>query len=91
MAEDQARLAGLLAEVRQQLTAHSSLDEATRRRLEAHLVEVEEALGAHPSGRPRAESLAARLGETAAGFEASHPNLAVTVGGIIDALGQLGI
>ena len=32
-----------------------------------------------------------RLGESAVGFEASHPTLAVTVSGLIDALGNLGI
>ncbi len=91
MADDQERLPQLLAELRSQLAASTSVDPGIRRRLEATIADVERVLGGQPPKSARAESLAARLGETAVDFEASHPTLAVTLGGIIDALGNLGI
>ena len=97
MATDIDRLPQLLAQLKSQLAAATSVDEETRRQLETTIGDVERLLGGQfPEGArspksARAESLAGRLGETAADFEASHPTLAVTVSGIIDALGNLGI
>jgi hypothetical protein len=85
------RLAELLAELRSQLAVSKSIDEGTRRRLETTIADVERVLSGEPPRTARAESLAGRLSDTATGFEASHPTLAVTVSGIIDALGNLGI
>jgi hypothetical protein len=91
MADDQERLPQLLAELRSQLAASKSIDDGTRRRLEATLGDVERVLsGGSPSGA-RSESLTGRLSDTATDFEASHPTLAVTISGLIDALGNLGI
>ena len=91
MAEDQDRLPQLVAELRAQLAQSKSIDAVTRRRLETTIDDVERVLGGHSPHGPKSESLAARLGESAVGFEASHPTLAVTVSGLIDALGNLGI
>ena len=91
MASDSARLSRLLAELRSQLALSKSLDTADRSRLETTLDDVERALGETAAKGPRTETLAARLGESAAGFEASHPTLATTLEGLIDALGNLGI
>ena len=91
MAEDQERLPQLLTELRSQLAASTSIDDGTRRRLEATIADIERLLGGPAPKSARAESLAGRLGDTAVDFEASHPTLAVTISGIIDALGNLGI
>jgi len=91
MAEDRERLPQLLAQLRSQLAASTSVDADTREKLEATIADVDRALAGRPPKGARAESLAGRLGESAVDFEASHPTLAVTVSGIIDILGQLGI
>ncbi len=90
MAES-ARLSRLLAELRSQLALSKSLDADERRQLESTIDDVERVLAGSAAQGPRAESLAARLGETATEFEAKHPTLAVALEGIIDALGNLGI
>jgi hypothetical protein len=91
MADDEQRLPQLLAELRSQLATSKSIDEGTRRRLEATIADAERVLAGGPPKSARAESLAGRFSETAVDFEASHPNVAFTISGIIDALGNLGI
>jgi len=91
MADDQERLPQLLAELRSQLAASKSIDDGTRHRLEATLGDVERVLSGGSPTSARSESLTGRLSATATGFEASHPTLAVTISGLIDALGNLGI
>ncbi len=91
MAQNPERLPQLLAQLRSQLAASTSIDAHARQDLETTIADVERALAGRPPKGDRAESLAGRLGETAVDFEVSHPNLAVTVSGIIDILGQLGI
>lgn len=100
MTEQHEQLRADLDELRRQLEATPSLDAASRSLIERTIADVEKVLadqnsgrtvgteGARPTGRG---SLAGRLAEAAKRFEATHPTLSGTVGGIIDALAQMGI
>jgi hypothetical protein len=74
----------------------SALDPAITANLEGSIAELEQLLlnraaqetpvqSRHPSG------LVDRFAEAARHFEDSHPGLSGTIGGVIDALGRMGI
>lgn len=100
MTEQHEQLRADLDELRRQLEATPSLDAASRSLIERTIADVEKVLADQNSGRTAATdgarptgrgSLAGRLAEAAKRFEATHPTLSGTVGGIIDALAQMGI
>ena len=66
-------------------------DEATRRRLERLVGEIEQTL-ADPSDRKSdADSLGDQLKASVLGFEASHPRLAGVMNEVVEKLGHMGI
>jgi hypothetical protein len=95
MNDDRAKLSELLQQLQAQLSASSTLEAATRRRLEHALDEAQHVLAAPPAAGPGSsgspEPLGKRLEDVALEFETSHPALAGTVSSIIDALGRMGI
>ena len=66
MAEDRARLQQLFAELRTQLSASTSIDGETRRRLEATILDTERALAGQPPTQPTSKTLSERLAAVAA-------------------------
>jgi chromosome segregation ATPase len=84
------KLRATLHELEAELRDIDSLDDDTRKELAQAAVDIAETLtrGERSDQTDRAEgSLRDRLQE----FEASHPQLAMIVGRLIDGLGQLGI
>jgi hypothetical protein len=96
----QSTLAGLQAE----LSDLEELDPVTRDRLQATLNDIGAAL-AGQTGRASLDdeegstidqnesqqSLAERLNDVTRGLESTHPELSTTLGGVINALAQMGI
>jgi chromosome segregation ATPase len=84
MSERLDKLRTSLAELQQELAAVDSLDDAAREQLADAASEI----GKRTERTSQAEnSLKDRLVD----FEASHPQLAIIVGRLLDGLGQLGI
>jgi hypothetical protein len=101
MPDDVEKLRRATADLHDALQTAHDLDPETRKLLERTLAEVRAVLegAAAPAdakadaGRAGAEQLPLRrqLAEAAAEFEGSHPTLAGTLRGVIDALAQIGI
>jgi division protein CdvB (Snf7/Vps24/ESCRT-III family) len=90
MADASDKLRATLKELEVELGAIESLDDATREQLADAAAEIAASLrrGKRSDKSRRAEdSLQGRLDE----FEASHPQLAIIVGRLLDGLAQLGI
>jgi hypothetical protein len=90
MSERLDKLRTSLAELQQELAAVDSLDDAAREQLADAASEIAATLrrGKRTERTSQAEnSLKDRLVD----FEASHPQLAIIVGRLLDGLGQLGI
>jgi hypothetical protein len=73
-----------------QLDAMRSTHPDVARHLDATVAEAKSLL-AVPGGKSKAPPITARLKDTMLQYEASHPNLALALGGLIDALSQMGI
>lgn len=98
MADDRHDLRATLTELHRQLAAAKSLDPESEAMLRQVVADIEQALsrrlgGAEPlpAGATSQRSLARRLGDAARGFEATHPTLSAALGGVADALAQIGI
>jgi len=90
MADRLDKLRATLSELEQGLRETDSLDDATREQLASAAAEIAASLrrGERSAETRRAEdSLQGRLSD----FEASHPQLAIVVGRLLDGLAQLGI
>ena len=90
MADRLDKLRAALSELEAELDAVDSLDDATREQLADAAAEIAASLrrGKRSEKTQHAEhSLQTRLDE----FEASHPQLALIVGRLLDGLAQLGI
>ena len=84
------KLRATLHELENELREIDSLDDATRKQLADAALEITRALArAEPS--EQTDEVAGSLRERLEEFEASHPQLALIVGRLIDGLGQLGI
>ena len=92
MVEKQNELLALLKRLQAQVQETPNLDPQTAEQIQRIVREIESSLpGPNQSVSEEEPSLADRLKETALEFEASHPTLSGTVGGIADALAQMGI
>ncbi len=91
MPERIERLRAKLSELEEELRSIESLDSETRDLLESTVAELKAALSKEEAAQTEHQSLAERLREATGDFEDSHPSLFRIVGGLIDALRQLGI
>jgi chromosome segregation ATPase len=84
------KLRATLNELEAELREIDSLDDDTRKELAEAALEITNVL---TRGRPGEQTgeVAGSLRERLEEFEASHPQLALIVGRLIDGLGQLGI
>ena len=90
MSDRLEKLRTTLAELERELAAVGSLDDQTREQLADAAAEIAATLGRGQRSEQTVaaeDSLKGRLVE----FEASHPQLAIIVGRLIDGLAQLGI
>ncbi len=89
MPDEREQLLATLDQLRLRLDQIPSLPPATVAKLRATLADIEAALAGKKSTSEH--GLGERLNQAALEFEASHPVLSGTLGGIIDALGRMGI
>ena len=81
-----------LAELQEVMSTSESIDESTRQALQETIDEINTALEAEKEAEQLQElSPIESLQKAAKDFEESHPTLSGIIGGVIDALGQLGI
>jgi len=98
MAENEQKLRAMLSELHRQLEAAPAVEPEIRDLLERAMDDIHRVLVTTEQDRAGKkvpdhthESLIGRLGDAARHFEESHPNLAGTVGSVIDALSRMGI
>jgi hypothetical protein len=84
------KLRATLHELEAELREIDSLDEDTRKELAEAALEITRAL-ARGERSEQTDEVAGSLKDRLEEFEASHPQLALIVGRLIDGLGQLGI
>jgi hypothetical protein len=84
----QQTLRSSLKKLHDQLSSAHALDAETRALLREVAQDIESVLA---SAEPDSGSLKERVDEAAVRFEASHPQLAHTLGEITDALAKLGV
>jgi hypothetical protein len=84
------KLRATLHELEAELREIDSLDDETRKELAEAALEITRAL-ARGERTEQTEEVAGSLKDRLEEFEASHPQLALIVGRLIDGLGQLGI
>jgi chromosome segregation ATPase len=84
------KLRATLHELEAELKGIDSLDDATRKELAEAAVEITMVL-TRGQRSEQTDEVAGSLRERLEEFEASHPQLALIVGRLIDGLGQLGI
>ncbi len=91
MAEDRQRLEEALDKVQSQIDEVRAHDPAAAAHLESAVGEARGALQGQPL-RPHAHrSIVDQLNAAVERYEADHPQLAANLGGLIDALSQMGI
>jgi hypothetical protein len=99
VATSREKLESTLAELQAELADLGELDATTRQRLLTTLGEIRAALAQPPANKDAplpapenaAVSLAERLNDATRGLESTHPELSTTLGGVINALAQMGI
>lgn len=91
MADQHEKLRQALADLSQQLEELRELDPEVANRVDATLVQARAVLSGRPSDEKEARSLVDQLRDSVLDYEASHPRLAQYLGGVIDALAQIGI
>ena len=101
MAPENESLVETLNQLRQQLSAARQLDPEVAARLRQTMADIQEALaqpdtntfetGATEDADEDEPAITDRLHEAALHFEESHPTIALTLGRLIDGLGQMGI
>jgi hypothetical protein len=91
MADERDKLRKALDRLQSQLDEVRQRDPSLAAKLEATIVDAQSALEG-PALEPEEHgSLVKRLGETVQHYEQSHPKLAAALGGIVDALAEIGI
>ena len=90
MSDRLEKLRATLHELEAELRDIDSLDDATRKELAEAAVEITTVL-TRGERSDETDRVAGTLRERLQEFEASHPQLAMVVGRLIDGLGQLGI
>jgi hypothetical protein len=90
MSVEHEKLQATLNQLREQLQQARELDPAIAEHLKAVIGEANDALAGRPA-HPDHSPLNERLSDAVLKVEASHPDLAMNLGSIIDALGRMGI
>jgi hypothetical protein len=92
------KLQATLRDLHTELDALDELDDSTRERLRSMIGEIQGALNKQASSdrpaaisQPQDQSLAERLNDATRELESTHPELATNLGGVINALAQMGI
>lgn len=88
---DQSRLHSLLSSLHQELKSADSADPDTRKLLEQLRSDIGPIIEAGPGQSTGYGGLRNRLRSAMVGFEASHPELARSIQGVVDSLGSYGI
>ena len=99
MSENAQEIRDLLARLKQQVESTDDVDPQIRQTLESAIEEIQQTLdnaGARAAGETTdqeeaPEPIGQRLSEAVDHFDESHPTLASIIGGLIDALGRMGI
>jgi peptidoglycan hydrolase CwlO-like protein len=94
MNEKVERLRAAIAELERELHGLENTDPETRALLQSAAAEITTALEKKSNGEPQPPDASASkslLAEKVLEFEASHPQLSLTLTRIIDMLGQIGI
>lgn len=98
MADNRQDLRATLTELHDQLEVAESIDAESMAMLRQALADIEQALSRRPISSEVSpmesqarRSLVRRLTDAARGFEATHPTLSGAIGGVVDALAQMGI
>jgi hypothetical protein len=90
MSSEHEKLQATLNQLCEQLKQAQGLDPAVAKHLNAMIVEAQDALAGRPALSDQS-GLNERLSDAVLKVEASHPDLAMNLGSIIDALGRMGI
>ncbi len=90
MSAEHEKLQETLNQLQEQLKDLRDLDPAVKEHLHTIVAETRGALAGR-AAEPDEPSLNQRLSDAVLKVEASHPDLAINLGSIIDALGQMGI
>lgn len=90
-AMDKNKLQQLITDLRHELQAADSADEASKELLRRTAAEIDEAVGTGQVSDDRHRSIREQLEKSAINFEADHPRIAAVVESIIDTLGKIGI
>jgi hypothetical protein len=86
------RISELLTRLHRELEQSGRFSEAERERLRALAAAIEALPGVRDAGaRERHQSVLARLQEAVVHFEATHPDLTVTLASVSQALSDMGI
>lgn len=91
MTLDRQQLLETLDQLHNQLEEADNLDPESAAHLRATMVEIQQALDEQSLEADHQETLIDRLRESARHFEETHPRLSVTLGSLVDTLGQIGI
>ncbi len=91
METDRDKLRQTLDRLQAQVDAMRSTHPYVASHLDPTLAEAQSLLAGEGSDRPSESRLVARLRDAVLKYEASHPNLAINLGSLIDALGKMGI
>jgi len=90
MSAEHEKLQATLNQLHEQLKQSPELEPAVAEHLRAMIVEANEALAGRRAHSGHS-SLTERLSDSVLKLEASHPDLAMNLGSIIDALARMGI
>jgi hypothetical protein len=90
MSAEHEKLQATLNQLREQLMQAKELDPVVAEHLNAVIGEANDALARRPA-KSDSTALNERLSDAVLKVEASHPDLAMNLGSIIDALGRMGI
>jgi hypothetical protein len=91
MTDQHEKLRRALTDLSAQLEELREVDPEVAKRVDATLEQARAVLAGRPGGEKEARSLGDQLRDSVLEYEASHPRLAQYLGGVIDALAQIGI
>lgn len=85
------KLREAIGELRRAIASLASVDVEDQKLLSETLDDIRTALDHGTASQAESDSIFRRLNEAARRFEDSHPTLSGAVGGLVDAIGRMGI